>query len=188
VDGEQLGVPVGSHIMALVVDRKVLRKAGVEPGTGWTWDKYGKAFLTKGGLGFGRADLTERWTDAYRRVKVGIVTSRRWPSRTGPSPPWPRAAAPRSSPGTTSPSAARRRATASTARPRSRHGRQAHRPVPRLPDAERLRAHPAPRTPRRWPGSSTSWSTTPRSTGSWATTAASSPPPTSTGPSGRPTR
>ncbi|GHA04519.1 hypothetical protein GCM10010389_49910 [Streptomyces echinoruber] len=32
VDGEQLGVPIGSPTMTLVVDRKVLRKAGVAPG------------------------------------------------------------------------------------------------------------------------------------------------------------
>jgi len=33
----------------------------------------GKAFFTKDGLGFEEADLTEWWTDAYNRVKAGIV-------------------------------------------------------------------------------------------------------------------
>ncbi|WP_128378361.1 extracellular solute-binding protein [Streptomyces cavernae] len=33
----------------------------------------GKAFFTKDGLGFTEADLTEWWTDAYNRVKAGII-------------------------------------------------------------------------------------------------------------------
>jgi multiple sugar transport system substrate-binding protein len=107
VDGKQLGIPVGSNTMALVVDKKVFQKAGVEPHPGWTWDDYfkalktihdrtkvpgdtgyftimylydlylrqnGKAFFTKDGLGFDKADLTEWWTDGYNRVKAGIVT------------------------------------------------------------------------------------------------------------------
>jgi multiple sugar transport system substrate-binding protein len=93
--------------MALVVDKKLFRKAGVEPETGWTWDAYfkalktvhdrtgvagdtgyftvmylydlclrqnGRAFFTKDGLGFDKADLTEWWQDGYSRVKAGIVT------------------------------------------------------------------------------------------------------------------
>ncbi|MFJ9707497.1 ABC transporter substrate-binding protein [Streptomyces sp. NPDC101234] len=107
VDGKQLGVPVGSNTMALVIDKKVFEKAGVDPQTGWTWDEYfkalktihdktkiagdtgyfsimylydlylrqnGKAFYTKDGLGFDKADLTEWWQDGYSRVKAGIVT------------------------------------------------------------------------------------------------------------------
>lgn len=108
VDGKQLGIPVGSNTMALVIDQKVFAKAGVAPKEGWTWDDYfkalktiydktkvpgdtgyfgimylydlylrqnGKAFFTEGGLGFQESDLTEWWTDAYSRVKAGIVTS-----------------------------------------------------------------------------------------------------------------
>ncbi|POX45983.1 ABC transporter substrate-binding protein [Streptomyces sp. Ru71] len=108
VDGKQLAIPVGSNTMALVIDKKLFRKAGVEPKQGWTWDEYfkalktihdrtkvpgdtgyfaimylydlylrqnGKAFFTKDGLGFDQADLTEWWTDAYNRVKAGIITS-----------------------------------------------------------------------------------------------------------------
>ncbi|WP_367324460.1 ABC transporter substrate-binding protein [Streptomyces sp. HUAS ZL42] len=107
VDGKQLGIPVGSNTMALVIDKKVYAKAGIEPKQGWTWDEYfkalktihdrtkvagdtgyhsimylydlylrqnGKAFFTKDGLGFDEADLTEWWTDAYNRVKAGIIT------------------------------------------------------------------------------------------------------------------
>jgi multiple sugar transport system substrate-binding protein len=107
VDGKQLGIPVGSNTMALVIDKKVFQKAGVTPQPGWTWDEYfkalktiydktkipgdtgyfsimylydlylrqnGKAFFTKDGLGFDKADLTEWWTDAYNRVKAGIIT------------------------------------------------------------------------------------------------------------------
>ncbi|WP_425471683.1 ABC transporter substrate-binding protein [Streptomyces cadmiisoli] len=107
VDGKQLGIPVGSNTMSLVIDEKVFEKAGVEPAQGWTWDDYfaalekirdtqkvagdtgyfgimylydlrlrqnGKAFFTDDGLGFDEADLTEWWTDAYNRVKAGIVT------------------------------------------------------------------------------------------------------------------
>ncbi|MFJ8602138.1 ABC transporter substrate-binding protein [Streptomyces shenzhenensis] len=43
VDGKQLGVPVGSNTMSLVVDKKVFEKAGVQPQPGWTWDEYFKA-------------------------------------------------------------------------------------------------------------------------------------------------
>ncbi|MGW0585005.1 ABC transporter substrate-binding protein, partial [Streptomyces sp. NPDC002920] len=108
VDGKQLGIPVGSNTMALVIDKKAFRKAGVEAAPGWTWDDYfkalktiydktkvpgdtgyfgimylydvylrqnGKAFFTDDGLGFEQADLTEWWTDAYNRVKAGIITS-----------------------------------------------------------------------------------------------------------------
>ncbi|MFE9599625.1 ABC transporter substrate-binding protein [Streptomyces hokutonensis] len=46
VDGKQLGVPVGSNTMALVIDKKVFEKAGVDPATGWTWDDYFKALKT----------------------------------------------------------------------------------------------------------------------------------------------
>ncbi|MEU1162506.1 substrate-binding domain-containing protein [Streptomyces sp. NPDC090075] len=46
VDGKQLGVPVGSNTMALVIDKKVFEKAGVDPQTGWTWDEYFKALKT----------------------------------------------------------------------------------------------------------------------------------------------
>ncbi|MFJ2904962.1 MULTISPECIES: ABC transporter substrate-binding protein [unclassified Streptomyces] len=107
VGGKQLGIPVGSNTMALVIDTEVFRKAGVEPVQGWTWDEYfkalqtihdktkvpgdtgyfgimylydlylrqnGKAFYTDDGLGFDRADLTEWWTDGYRRVRAGLVT------------------------------------------------------------------------------------------------------------------
>lgn len=107
VDGKQLGVPVGSNTMALVIDKKVWQKAGVEPHSGWTWDDFfkalktihdktkvpgdtgyfsimylydlylrqnGKAFFTKDGLGFDKADLTEWWQDGYNRVKAGLVT------------------------------------------------------------------------------------------------------------------
>lgn len=35
--GGQLGIPVGSDTMALVIDEKVWRKAGVEPHAGCTW-------------------------------------------------------------------------------------------------------------------------------------------------------
>ncbi|MFC3577100.1 ABC transporter substrate-binding protein [Streptomyces yaanensis] len=45
-DGKQLGVPVGSNTMALVIDKKVFDKAGIEPHTGWTWDDYFKALKT----------------------------------------------------------------------------------------------------------------------------------------------
>jgi multiple sugar transport system substrate-binding protein len=108
VDGKQLAVPVGSNTMALVIDKKVFQRAGVEPHTGWTWDDYfkalqtihsrtkvpgdtgyfsimylydlylrqnGKAFFTKDGLGFDKADLTEWWQDGYNRVKAGLVTN-----------------------------------------------------------------------------------------------------------------
>ncbi|MHB9863026.1 ABC transporter substrate-binding protein [Streptomyces sp. YIM S03343] len=107
VDGKQLGVPVGSNTMALVIDKKVFAKAGVAPQQGWTWDEYfkalktirdktgvpgdtgyftimylydlylrqnGKAFFTKDGLGFDKADLTEWWQDGFSRVKAGLVT------------------------------------------------------------------------------------------------------------------
>ncbi|MEU6538725.1 extracellular solute-binding protein [Streptomyces sp. NPDC047000] len=46
VDGKQLGVPVGSNTMALVIDKKVFAEAGVEPQRGWTWDEYFKALKT----------------------------------------------------------------------------------------------------------------------------------------------
>ncbi|MEU6604772.1 extracellular solute-binding protein [Streptomyces shenzhenensis] len=46
VDGKQLGVPVGSNTMSLVVDKKVFDKAGVRPQPGWTWDEYCKALKT----------------------------------------------------------------------------------------------------------------------------------------------
>ncbi|MEU2063503.1 extracellular solute-binding protein [Streptomyces sp. NPDC013455] len=46
VDGKQLGIPVGSNTMALVIDKKVFREAGVEPRPGWTWDEYFKALKT----------------------------------------------------------------------------------------------------------------------------------------------
>jgi multiple sugar transport system substrate-binding protein len=46
VDGKQLGIPVGSNTMALVIDKKVFRKAGVTPAPGWTWDDYFKALKT----------------------------------------------------------------------------------------------------------------------------------------------
>ncbi|MFJ9903017.1 ABC transporter substrate-binding protein [Streptomyces sp. NPDC101152] len=46
VDGKQLGIPVGSNTMALVIDKKVYAKAGVEPRHGWTWDDYFKALKT----------------------------------------------------------------------------------------------------------------------------------------------
>ncbi|MFG3290792.1 ABC transporter substrate-binding protein [Streptomyces sp. NPDC048179] len=46
VDGKQLGVPVGSNTMALVIDKKVFEKAGVDPQTGWTWDEYFRALKT----------------------------------------------------------------------------------------------------------------------------------------------
>jgi multiple sugar transport system substrate-binding protein len=108
VDGKQLGVPVGSNTMALVIDKKAFAKAGVDPRAGWTWDDYfkalktihdktgvpgdtgyfsimylydlylrqnNKAFFDTDGLGFDQADLTEWWTDAYNRVKAGIITS-----------------------------------------------------------------------------------------------------------------
>ncbi|SER16093.1 carbohydrate ABC transporter substrate-binding protein, CUT1 family (TC 3.A.1.1.-) [Streptomyces sp. yr375] len=107
VDGKQLGVPVGSNTMALVIDKKAFQKAGVTATPGWTWDDYfkalktiydktkvpgdtgyfsimylydlylrqnGKAFFTKDGLGFDKADLTEWWQDGYNRTKAGVVT------------------------------------------------------------------------------------------------------------------
>ncbi|MET8860122.1 extracellular solute-binding protein [Streptomyces sp. NPDC004579] len=40
VDGKQLGIPVGSNTMSLVIDEKVFEKAGVTPKRGWTWDEY----------------------------------------------------------------------------------------------------------------------------------------------------
>ncbi|MFC9644214.1 ABC transporter substrate-binding protein [Streptomyces mirabilis] len=40
VDGKQLGIPVGSNTMSLVIDEKVFEKAGVKPKQGWTWDEY----------------------------------------------------------------------------------------------------------------------------------------------------
>jgi multiple sugar transport system substrate-binding protein len=46
VDGKQLGVPVGSNTMALVIDKKVFARAGVDPRQGWTWDGYFKALKT----------------------------------------------------------------------------------------------------------------------------------------------
>ena len=46
VDGKQLGIPVGSNTMALVIDKKVYAKSGVEPRPGWTWDDYFKALKT----------------------------------------------------------------------------------------------------------------------------------------------
>jgi multiple sugar transport system substrate-binding protein len=46
VDGKQLGVPVGSNTMALVIDKKLFQQAGVEPQQGWTWDDYFKALKT----------------------------------------------------------------------------------------------------------------------------------------------
>ncbi len=143
VDGKQLGIPVGSDTMALVIDKNVWQKAGVEPHSGWTWDDFfkalktihdktkvpgdtgcfsimylydlylrqnGKAFFTKDGLGFDRADLTEWWQDGYSHVKAGIVTDPKVVAQDYPSPRSPPATGPRSSPGTTSPSATRRSA------------------------------------------------------------------------------
>ncbi|MFJ2161785.1 ABC transporter substrate-binding protein [Streptomyces sp. NPDC087856] len=46
VDGKQLGIPVGSNTMALVIDKKVYERAGVDPTAGWTWDEYFKALKT----------------------------------------------------------------------------------------------------------------------------------------------
>jgi multiple sugar transport system substrate-binding protein len=46
VDGKQLGIPVGSNTMALVIDKKVYEKAGVDPTAGWTWDEYFNALKT----------------------------------------------------------------------------------------------------------------------------------------------
>ncbi|MEU1705687.1 extracellular solute-binding protein [Streptomyces sp. NPDC005706] len=46
VDGKQLGIPVGSNTMALVIDKKLFQQAGVEPAQGWTWDEYFKALKT----------------------------------------------------------------------------------------------------------------------------------------------
>jgi multiple sugar transport system substrate-binding protein len=46
VDGKQLGVPVGSNTMALVIDKKVFARAGVDPQQGWSWDEYFKALKT----------------------------------------------------------------------------------------------------------------------------------------------
>ncbi|MER6350936.1 extracellular solute-binding protein [Streptomyces sp. NPDC001634] len=46
VDGKQLGIPVGSNTMALVIDKKVFDKAGIDPRAGWTWDEYFKALKT----------------------------------------------------------------------------------------------------------------------------------------------
>ncbi|MEV7090041.1 extracellular solute-binding protein [Streptomyces sp. NPDC093085] len=43
VDGKLLGVPVGSNSMALVIDEKVYRKAGITPRPGWTWDEFDAA-------------------------------------------------------------------------------------------------------------------------------------------------
>lgn len=40
VDGKLLGVPVGSNSMALVIDKPVFEKAGVDPKMGWTWDDF----------------------------------------------------------------------------------------------------------------------------------------------------
>ncbi len=37
MDGKQLGIPVGSNTMSLVIDEKVFEKAGVKPKQGWTW-------------------------------------------------------------------------------------------------------------------------------------------------------
>ena len=46
VDGKQLGIPVGANTMALVIDLKAFKKAGVEPKFGWTWDEYFAALQT----------------------------------------------------------------------------------------------------------------------------------------------
>ncbi|MFJ9965770.1 extracellular solute-binding protein [Streptomyces avermitilis] len=43
VDGKQLGIPVGSNTMSLVIDQKVFDKVGIKPEQGWTWDEYFKA-------------------------------------------------------------------------------------------------------------------------------------------------
>ena len=46
VDGRLLGVPVGSNSMALVIDKPIYTRAGVEPEQGWTWDDFDDA-MTK---------------------------------------------------------------------------------------------------------------------------------------------
>ncbi len=46
VDGKQLGIPVGANTMALVIDLKAFKKAGVEAKFGWTWDEYFAALQT----------------------------------------------------------------------------------------------------------------------------------------------
>ncbi|GGX91506.1 hypothetical protein GCM10010358_51830 [Streptomyces minutiscleroticus] len=43
VDGEQVGIPAGANTVSLVIDKKVLDKAGVEPERGWTWDEFSDA-------------------------------------------------------------------------------------------------------------------------------------------------
>ncbi|MET9971310.1 extracellular solute-binding protein [Streptomyces sp. NPDC006356] len=46
VDGKQIGIPVGANTMALVIDLKAFKKAGVEAKMGWTWDEYFDALQT----------------------------------------------------------------------------------------------------------------------------------------------
>ncbi|WP_055617607.1 ABC transporter substrate-binding protein, partial [Streptomyces phaeochromogenes] len=62
---------------------KIRNKQKVSGDTGYfgimyLYDLYlrqnGKAFFTEDGLGFEESDLTEWWTDAYNRVKAGIIT------------------------------------------------------------------------------------------------------------------
>ncbi|CAL9626364.1 Putative ABC transporter substrate-binding protein YesO [Streptomyces sp. enrichment culture] len=46
VDDKQVGIPVGANTMALVIDLKAFKKAGLEPKLGWTWDEYFDALQT----------------------------------------------------------------------------------------------------------------------------------------------
>ncbi|MEU4656294.1 extracellular solute-binding protein [Streptomyces sp. NPDC023723] len=46
VDEKQVGIPVGANTMALVIDLKAFKKAGLEPKLGWTWDEYFDALQT----------------------------------------------------------------------------------------------------------------------------------------------